>query len=374
MDYGATSDGTTDDSQAFLEAWDAACSASTKYPRVVVPPNKTFLVHPVTFHGPCDASKINFMISGTIMAPNSASLWDEKDSSQWLGFRNVNGLNVDGFGTVDGKGQSWWDQSCKYHPQLRQCTKLAPTAMKFLSCNKSSVSNLIYRNSAQTHILVKGCNSFSIENVEIHSPGNSPNTDGIHIHSSRHVVITNTQIGCGDDCISIGDRISNIKISNVKCGPGHGISIGSLGKGGNYVQVEKIRVSDTFFNGTSNGARIKTWQVGRGYVRDVKFENIIFNCVKNPIIIDQNYCDVKYACKELESGVKISNVVYKELSGTSATNVAINLNCSKSVPCMRISMDSIRLKSGRFGSEVAANCTSAYGKETNVVPGDCLSR
>ncbi|KAK4481190.1 hypothetical protein RD792_012071, partial [Penstemon davidsonii] len=330
MDYGATSDGTTDDSQAFLEAWDAACSASTKYPRVVVPPNKTFLLYPVTFHGPCDASKINFMvrnenkISGTIMAPNSASLWDEKDSSQWLVFRNMNGLNVDGFGTVDGRGQSWWDQSCKYHPQL--------------------------------------------------SPGNSPNTDGIHIHSSRHVVITNTQIGCGDDCISIGDRISNIKISNVKCGPGHGISIGSLGKGGNYVQVEKIRVSDTFFNGTSNGARIKTWQVGRGYVRDVKFENIIFNCVKNPIIIDQNYCDVKYACKELESGVKISNVVYKELSGTSATNVAINLNCSKSVPCMRISMDSIRLKSGRFGSEVVANCTSAYGKETNVVPGDCLSR
>lgn len=38
-------------------------------------------------------------------------------------------------------------------------------------------------------------------------------------------------------------------------------SIGSLGRSGNFVQVEDISVSDIYFKGTTNGARIKTWQV-----------------------------------------------------------------------------------------------------------------
>lgn len=30
----------------------------------------------------------------------------------------------------------------------------------------------------------------------------------------------------GDDCVSIGDHTTNIDISRVKCGPGHGIRLG----------------------------------------------------------------------------------------------------------------------------------------------------
>ncbi|KAK4415520.1 putative polygalacturonase [Sesamum alatum] len=317
MDYGATSDGYTDDSR----------------------------------------------ISGTIMAPKSPSLWDGKDASQWLGFKDVSGLNVDGLGTIDGQGKAWWDQSCRYHPQL---------AFKFISCNGSSVSNLNFINSSQTHILVTGCNSFSINNVLIESPQNSPNTDGIHIHSSQQLVITNSQIRCGDDCISIGDHNSNIQITNVECGPGHGISIGSLGKSRNYVNVEKIHVTNASFNRTTNGARIKTWQVGRGYVRDIVFENLVFNSVKNPIIIDQNYCDIRDACKEQVTGVEISNVIYKEIYGTSTTGIAINLNCSKSVPCRGISMESVLLTSAKAGRHVTANCRNAYGQEIDVIPYPCL--
>ncbi|KAL0427040.1 UNVERIFIED_CONTAM: Polygalacturonase QRT2 [Sesamum latifolium] len=372
MDYGATSDDLTDDSQAFLEAWDEACSATVESSRVYVPAEKTFLVHPITFHGPCYASTINFAISGTIMAPGSPSSWDGGDASQWLGFKNVNGLKVDGFGLIDGQGKAWWDQSCRYHPQLKECTALAPTALKFVSCNESSVSNMKFTNSAQTHILVRGCNSFSIESVMIESPGNSPNTDGIHIQSSQDVLITNSKIATGDDCVSIGDHTSNIEIENVECGPGHGISIGSLGRGGNYVQVQNIRVTDASFNGTTNGARIKTWQVGRGYVRDVTFQNLVFNYVQNPIIIDQNYCNIRNACKEQETGVQISNVIYKEVLGTSTTDIAININCSKSVPCFGISMESIQLLSADVGKQVTANCSNAYGQEVDVAPGPCL--
>ncbi|CAK9147123.1 unnamed protein product [Ilex paraguariensis] len=372
LDYGAVGDGNTDDSKAFLVAWKAACSAETGTPEVVIPEETTFLVYPIIFTGPCMTDTINFTISGTIIAPNSPSVWEKHDASQWLAFSGVTGLIVDGMGMIDGQGKGWWDQSCKYHPDLEGCTKLAPTSLKLLSCNESSLSNIRFTNSPQTHVLVRGCNGLKVDNVLIQSPGNSPNTDGVHIHASRNLVITNSKIGSGDDCISIGDYTSNIYIAHVECGPGHGISIGSLGKGGNFVQVENIEVRNACFKGTTNGARIKTWQVGKGFVRKVTFENLEFNSVKNPLIIDQNYCNIRGACKEQSTGVQISNVIYKGMVGTSTTEIAINLNCSRSVPCHGISMESIQLKSDRDGKEVTATCIHAHGQETGVVPGPCL--
>ncbi|KAG6413841.1 hypothetical protein SASPL_126556 [Salvia splendens] len=148
--------------------------------------------------------------------------------------------------------------------------------------------------------------------------------------------------------------------------------IGSLGRSGNLVQVENINVTNCIFNDTTNGARIKTWQVGRGYLKHIAFERLTFNNVKNPIIIDQNYCDVSGACPELKTGVQISNVSYRHAVGTSATHIAINLNCSKSVPCHGISMESVQLTSAITGKQVTANCSNAYGREHDIVPGPCL--
>ncbi|XP_019052912.1 PREDICTED: probable polygalacturonase At3g15720 [Nelumbo nucifera] len=102
------------------------------------------------------------------------------DASLWMAFNNVNGLSINGSSTIDGRGSDW-------------------------------------------------------------SPENSPNTDGIHIQSVDNMLIQRTDIGAadfdflcqtGDDCISIGDYTSNINVKDIICGPGHGISIGSLGKGG----------------------------------------------------------------------------------------------------------------------------------------------
>lgn len=65
----------------------------------------------------------------------------------------------------------------------------------------------------------------------------------------------------GDDCISIQTGCSNVYVHNVNCGPGHGISIGSLGKDNTRACVSNITIRDVNMHNTMNGVRIKTWQV-----------------------------------------------------------------------------------------------------------------
>jgi galacturan 1,4-alpha-galacturonidase len=117
-------------------------------------------------------------------------------------------------------------------------------------------------------------------------------------------------ISQGDDCISIVSGSENVQASNITCGPGHGIrlivnfvklafvlyhswprsiskynmpswlvrdhvvkftnsawifhcdlSIGSLGAGNSEAIVSEVTVNGAKLMGTTNGVRIKTWQV-----------------------------------------------------------------------------------------------------------------
>lgn len=48
---------------------------------------------------------------------------------------------------------------------------------------------------------------------------------------------------------------------NINCGPGHGISIGGLGKDNAKAIVSNVTVQNANMKNTLTGVRIKTWQV-----------------------------------------------------------------------------------------------------------------
>ncbi|XP_008788254.2 polygalacturonase-like [Phoenix dactylifera] len=359
--FGAKSDGRTDSTKAFISAWTAACRSPN--PATIHVPRGSFLIGPVTFHGPCRSSRITIQIDGTLVAPSKFA--NLRKLGQWMLFDHVNGVSVYG-GTVDGHGSSLW--ACKVAG--RNCPAGA-TSLAFRNSKNILITGLTSINSELYHIVIDSCQAVTVKGVRITAPGDSPNTDGIHVQSSTDVTITGTGIKTGDDCISIGPGTMNLWIEKVTCGPGHGISIGSLGKGYDEKGVENVTVKTAAFTGTENGLRIKTWgRPSEGFVKGVVFEHATMQNVRNPIIIDQNYCPDEKRCPGQNSGVKISEVKYMDVQGSSASQVAINFDCSASNPCSGIGLQDVKLT---YGNKPArSSCQHVHGTASGSVVPSCF--
>lgn len=165
--------------------------------------------------------------------------------------------------------------------------------MKFDFITNSKVHRLHSINSKQNHFMLFACENMTLTRLTLSAPADSPNTDGIKIGESNGVNITSVNIGTGDDCIALISGAKKVRIMDVFCGPGHGISVGSLGKNDGEKDVEDIVVKNCTFSGTDNGLRIKTWASSLSKTLKASnfvYEDIVMDNVENPIIIDQEYC------------------------------------------------------------------------------------
>lgn len=366
--FGAAGDGVSDDTQAFQKAWAIACSTAKSV--LLVPQGRRYLVNATRFQGPC-SNELVIQIDGTIIAPDEPKNWDPKFPRIWLDFSKLNGVLFQGRGVIDGSGSKWWASSCKKN-KTNPC-RGAPTALTIDTSSAITVKGLTIKNSQQMHFVISKSDSVRVSGVLVSAPGDSPNTDGIHITESTNVVLQNCKIGTGDDCVSIVNASSNIKMKRIYCGPGHGVSIGSLGKDNSTGMVTKVVLDTAFFMETTNGVRIKTWQGGSGYVRLVRFQNVRMENVSNPIIIDQFYCDSPSACQNQTSAVNISQIMYRNISGTTRSEKAMKFACSDTVPCSNIVLSNINLE--KKDGTVETYCNSAQGSGYGVVhpSADCLS-
>ncbi|KAL6578197.1 hypothetical protein OROMI_010525 [Orobanche minor] len=364
--FGAKPDGKTDCTKAFLSAWGSACT-STAPATIYVPPGR-YLLRNACFAGKlCRNTAITMRIDGTLVAPSDYSVLG--NSGTWLQFERVSGVSIHG-GTLDGQGIKLW--ACKKNISGGSCPKGA-TSLAFYNSNNIMINGLTSLNSEMFHILVDGCHNAKLMNVKVSAPENSPNTDGIHVEQSTAITIMNSHIGTGDDCVSIGPGTSDLWIENMSCGPGHGISIGSLGRELQEAGVQNVTVKTTTFSGTQNGVRVKTWaRPSNGFVRGILFEHVVMVNVQNPIIIDQNYCPDRKNCPAQASGVKIRDMTYQDIHGTSATQVAVKFECSKTKPCSGITLSGVNLTYGGKQAAAAA-CANAGGIAKGLVnPTSCL--
>ncbi|OMO76680.1 Glycoside hydrolase, family 28 [Corchorus olitorius] len=369
--FGAVGDGVSDDTEAFRKAWDTACSTPKSV--FLVPPGCHYLVNATKFKGPC-VDRLVLQIDGTIVAPDEPENWDPNLPRLWLDFSNLQGV---AFQALQ-RGSNSKNLSPIEHVNSQTFIQLDLTQynlLKALTIDSSSfvkVKGLTIQNSQQKNFVISKSDSIGVYGVQVSCPGDSPNTDGIHITGSTNVVLQDCKIGTGDDCVSIVNGSSNINMNRIYCGPGHGVSIGSLGKDNSLGIVTKVVLDTAFLCNTTNGVRIKTWQGGYGYVHGVRFENVRMEDVANPIIIDQFYCDSPKPCQNQTSAVQISQIMYRNISGTTKRKEAMKFACSDTVPCSNIVLSNINLE--RKDGTVDTYCNSAQGLGYGVVhpSADCL--
>ncbi|KAL9407731.1 hypothetical protein AB3S75_046302 [Citrus x aurantiifolia] len=340
---------------AFVKAFEAACHHEGKA-RLVIP-RGTFVIGPVTFMGPCSNTPLIVQIQGTIKALTDISEFPGQ-GEEWVNFQNINGLVVTGGGTFDGQGASCWKYRFTKDDNNAPSQRL-PANIQFVEVSNAIVRGITSVNSKGFHYFITGCKNIRLYHLNITAPDESPNTDGIHISQSDVVKIAKSYIGTGDDCVGMIRGSSNVSVKKVTCGPGHGISVGSLGKYDNETDVKGIIVKDCTLVGTQNGLRIKTYE-GKSASRasSMIFQDIVMKNVKHPIIIDQFY-----GGKDKDSIVKINDIQFINITGTSVSKVAVDIACSKHYPCQNVHLSSINLKYNGNDNDQApfsSSCVNAH--------------
>ena len=69
--------------------------------------------------------------------------------------------------------------------------------------------------------------------------GRNANSNSWDTYRSDNIVIQNSRIDNGDDCVSFKPNSTNIVVQNLICNGSHGISVGSLGQYVGEVDIVK---------------------------------------------------------------------------------------------------------------------------------------
>lgn len=129
-----------------------------------------------------------------------------------------------------------------------------------------------------------------------------------------------------------------------------------------------------------NGVRVKTWPTShQGTASKMHFEDIVMNDVANPKIKDQEYCPLNQCNLKSPSRIKLSNVSFRNIRGTTSTQVVVKLVCDQGVPCQDVSlvtstwntteMKALPCHNARTLSQIywASNCQGLVPKMLNLL-------
>ena len=279
LDYGAVGDGQTLDTAPLQKAIDALAHAGGG--TLLIPPGR-FLTGPLTL-----ASNLNLDLAkgAVLLISDDLATYplEGKGYACCLTASHAHDLEISGEGTIDGQGAAWWKAF-----EANSAMPHRPYLIRLDHCARVKVSGVTLLNSPMFHLVPSHCTDVTIQGVTITAPATAHNTDGID-PSGMNLLIDGCTIDTGDDNIAVkpggSEQNQNFTITHCHFLHGHGLSIGSGSDGG----LDKMRVSDCTFEGTTAGIRIKTSRGRGGLVQNVSYDHLTMTDVKNPIEIVDYY-------------------------------------------------------------------------------------
>jgi hypothetical protein len=206
---------------------------------------------------------------------------------------------ITGHGTIDGRGQKWWDRYLDlrrndYEPRgLRWAADYDARRVRLMVVWKSAdvtIEGLALRRSGFWTVQVVYSDRVTVDGITIRDNG-GPSTDGVDVDSSRYVLVQHCDIDNNDDdiCLKSGRDSDGLRVGrpteyvvvrdNVTRRGGGILSFGSETSGG----IRHIVAYRNRGIGTSEGLRFKSAKTRGGFVEDVLIRDVTMEGVPLPL-------------------------------------------------------------------------------------------
>jgi len=190
---------------------------------------------------------------------------------------------IDGGGTIDGNGQSFWDADGE-GGWISRRARPSPL-IETVQTDGLRIENVTIRNAPGWTIHPLESSRIQVRGVTIRNDGRGPNTDAINVDSSSNVLVRDADVQAGDDCVVLKTTArrgrptpptSNVIISGVICSSDdQGIKIGTESQG----DFRDILIRDVLVYHAPSIYRPPTAGLSFSMVDGANFENLIVSDV-----------------------------------------------------------------------------------------------
>jgi polygalacturonase len=196
-------------------------------------------------------------------------------------------IAIEGSGTIRGNGRAYWDPD---PVKVFVSKRPRPTPLiEFVGSKNIRIENVLIEDAAGWTIHPLESDGVMIRGVRILNDDRGPNTDGINIDSTRNVLISDTHVEAGDDCIVLkttgrrGGRVpptENVTITNTVCSSDdQGFKIGTESLG----DFRNITFTNAVIFHSPRLYRPPTAAISMSMVDGSTFENVL---ISNVVIRD----------------------------------------------------------------------------------------
>lgn len=207
------------------------------------------------------------------------------------------------WGTIDGRGDlpilgtdtSWYQLAATATAEgLKQVN---PRLIQATAADDVTFYHVRLTDSAKQHLFISKSIGATVWGIQIATPDNTFNTDGVDIDSSAEVTVAGSSLMEGDDCVALTTNNaaeSAVTVTGLHCYGTHGLSIGS----GTTYGLDSIIFRGNTLNGYDawgnlstfdNGIRIKSYPGAGGVVTNVAYSGTCMRAIQNLIVITPNY-------------------------------------------------------------------------------------